>query len=168
MRAEARFRERIISVICRSLKSRKNMLNIWVADLSLTAGPGGIANYSYTVEETLRDLMLTMTPGMRVSSDELAKIQPRVSNITYLVDYLERTEKGFRIYRTILGIAFIPKNAEVKISDITWGIDQVLKITANFTYNGYNTIIINNNAYRAMYSPGHYTEPIGFGSYGQW
>jgi len=140
------------------------------ADLSLTAGPGGIENGSYTVEQTLRDLMRTMTPGMKVSSDELVKIQSRISGISYVAKSLERTQNGFKIERTLLGMPFLPKNAEVNISDMSWGTtsDKVLKITTNFKINGYNTIVINNNAYRGMYSPGHYTDPIGFGSDGQW
>jgi len=136
--------------------------------LSLTAGPGGMANGSYTAEQTIRYLMRTMKPGMKVSSDELLKIQPRVSGISYVAKGLERTETGFKIDRTLLGRAVLLKNAEVTISDMTWAtsIDKALKITANFTINGYNTIVINNNAYRGMYLPGHYTNPIGFGNDG--
>ena len=126
-----------------------------------------------TVEQTINWLFQNTKPGDIITSEEIVKIQPRASNISYFVKDIERTKHGFKINRTMAGSLRIPSEAEVVLQSVNYkqSKEKVIRITTNFKENGWYRYIVNNNAYQKIYDykgEEKYFGPFSIGDEGFW
>ncbi len=116
-----------------------------------------------TVEEYITSLLKKQV-GTIITSDEIVKVFPELSDVSYAIKDIERTKSGFDIHRTFLGRLAIPSDAKATVTQVPWfdNGEMVYHVEINF---GDKEVWLNNDAYRYFYRKDSDIRPLWEGAH---